>query len=113
MHDISLWVGLAVALSLWVAVTRLGKVSSAKAHELVAGGARLLDVRTEGEFASGHLPGATNVPLDRLSARATDLARDGRPLVVYCASGVRSALARRVLRRAGAEVHDLGAIRRW
>jgi len=103
----------AVALLAWLALTRLGKISSKRARELVAAGARLIDVRTESEFASGHLPGATNVPLDRLRARAAELARDGKPVIVYCASGVRSAGAKRTLRAAGADVEDLGAMRRW
>jgi rhodanese-related sulfurtransferase len=113
MKDIGLWLAPAVALVLWVALTRLGKISGARAHELVAGGAELLDVRTEGEFASGHVDGATNVPLDRLAGQAKGLTSHGKPLVVYCASGVRSAMAKRILRRAGAEVYDLGAMSRW
>jgi rhodanese-related sulfurtransferase len=105
-----LLLGLVVA---WMALTRLGKISRERAHELVAGGALLIDVRTESEFASGHLPGATNVPLGHLSAEASALAGKGQPIVVYCASGVRSAGAKRVLRAAGAEVYDLGAMGRW
>ena len=98
----------------FVVLTRLGKVAPAKARALVEGGALLVDVRTEAEFASGHLPGASNVPLDRLSHRAADLAGKGKPLVVYCASGMRSASAKRILARAGAgEVYDLGAMSRW
>jgi rhodanese-related sulfurtransferase len=113
MKDIGLWLGPAGALAIWIALTRLGKVSRSKAHELVAGGARLIDVRTEAEFASGHVPGATNVPLDQLAGHAGRLAGEGKPLVVYCASGVRSAMAKRVLHRAGAEVYDLGPMSRW
>jgi rhodanese-related sulfurtransferase len=113
MQDIGLWLAPAGALAIWLAMTRLGKVSRSKAHELVAGGARLIDVRTEAEFASGHVRGATNVPLDRLGRLAAQLASEGKPLVVYCASGVRSAVAKRALRRAGAEVYDLGAMSRW
>jgi hypothetical protein len=51
MHDIGIWLAPAGALAIWLAMTRLGKVSRAKAHELVAGGARLIDVRTGAEFA--------------------------------------------------------------
>jgi phage shock protein E len=113
MKEVWTWAPAGVALFAWLALTRLGKISSKRAHDLVAAGARLVDVRTESEFASGHLPGATNVPVDRLRARAADLAREGKPLIVYCASGVRSAGAKRALRAAGADVHDLGAMRRW
>ena len=108
------WFAVGAVVVAWFALTRLGKVSSARAHELVAAGATLVDVRTEGEFASGHLPGAMNVPLDRLPAQAPSLADAHKPIVVYCASGMRSAAAKRVLRRAGAsEVHDLGGMGRW
>jgi phage shock protein E len=108
------WLFLAGLVLAWLALTRLGKISSARAHELVAGGATLLDVRTESEFASGHLPGAINVPLHGLSERGASLAGAQKPIVVYCASGVRSAAAKRALRRAGAnEVYDLGAMSRW
>jgi rhodanese-related sulfurtransferase len=97
----------------WIVLTRLGKISSERARELVAGGAVLIDVRSESEFASGHLPGATNVPLGSLSAQASELAGRGKPIVVYCASGMRSAGAKRLLRTAGADVYDLGAMSRW
>ncbi|MFI1048022.1 rhodanese-like domain-containing protein [Streptomyces griseoruber] len=53
----------------------------------------VVDVRTPGEYASGHLPGAHNVPLDRLdeaSAALTEAALR-RPLLIVCASGARSA----------------------
>jgi rhodanese-related sulfurtransferase len=104
-------VGFAVA---WLGFTRLGKISNAKAHELVASGAILIDVRTVGEFAQGHLPGARNVPLQELSNEAPALMSEHQPIVVYCASGMRSAVARRILRAAGGEqVHDLGAMSRW
>lgn len=52
----------------------------------------VVDVRTPAEFASGHLPDAVNVPLDRLTRRLSELrqAADRRPLLVVCASGARS-----------------------
>jgi rhodanese-related sulfurtransferase len=105
---------IALAVAAWYFFFRHGKTSSAEVHRLVQAGARLLDVRTPGEFAGGHLPGALNVPLDQLDARAPELARDPAPVVVYCASGMRSAQAKRVLKGAGlAEVHDLGGMGRW
>jgi phage shock protein E len=98
----------------WLALTRLGKISRARAHELAASGALLVDVRTESEFESGHVPGAVNAPLDRLSKDAPSLVKAGKPIVVYCASGVRSASAKRTLRAAGAaQVYDLGGMGRW
>ncbi|MGE7386284.1 rhodanese-like domain-containing protein [Streptomyces sp. NPDC004126] len=52
----------------------------------------VVDVRTPGEFASGHLPDAFNVPLDRLARSEPELreAAARKPLLVVCASGTRS-----------------------
>lgn len=112
-YELVPWIPVAV-LVIGFALTRLGKVPSARAHELVAAGAALVDVRTQREFASGHLPGAMSVPLDKLATQAPSLVGVHKPIVVYCASGMRSAAAKRVLRRAGAsEVYDLGAMGRW
>lgn len=91
------------------------KVAPAEARALVQSGALLLDVRTEGEFASGHLTGAKNIPVGDLAARIGDVGADkARPIVVYCASGMRSATASSMLKRHGfVAVHDLGAMARW
>jgi phage shock protein E len=103
-----------LALLFFLSRMFLGKVPLAKAKELVAAGAALVDVRTPGEFASGHIPGALNVPLQELETRLSELGDKAGPVVVYCASGMRSASARGILRRAGyLQVHDLGAMRRW
>lgn len=105
---------IAVLAAAWFFLFRYGKASTDDAHRLVASGARLVDVRTPGEFAGGHLPGAINVPLDQLGARAGELKQGETPIVVYCASGVRSGQAKRILASAGiTDVHDLGAMSRW
>jgi rhodanese-related sulfurtransferase len=101
------------AVVAWYVLFRHGKTSSGDAHRLVAAGARLVDVRTVDEFAAGHLPGAVNIPLDEVRARAEEL-RGGTPVILYCASGVRSGQAKRILVGAGiADVHDLGGMGRW
>lgn len=105
---------LAVIVAAWYFLFRWGKTSSTEARRLVESGARLVDVRTPGEFASGHLPGAINIPLDQIGARADELKKESKPVVLYCASGVRSGQAKRILAGAGiADVHDLGAMSRW
>lgn len=74
-------------------------------------GAKLVDVRTTGEYASGHLTGAVNIPLHELSARLAELGAKDRAIVVYCASGQRSSRAKGLLKGAGfTNVHNLGSI---
>lgn len=87
-------------------------VSGTRARELVAEGATLVDVRTEGEYRGDHVPGAVNVPVGELSARMAEIPRD-RPVVVYCQSGGRSARAASELRAVGYTVHDMGARAAW
>ena len=107
---------LIVALIVWVVYRRFfGKITGAKARELVSSGALLVDVRTPQEFASGHVDGAKNIPVSELRARAAELGTDHtRPVVVYCASGMRSASAKGQLKKLGfASVYDLGGMGRW
>src|SRR5690242_20127856 len=52
-------------------------------------GAVLVDVREPGEFRTGHVPGAVNIPMGQLSARRDEL-DPSRPVYVVCASGNRS-----------------------
>ena len=56
----------------------------------------VLDVRTPEEYAGGHVPGATNVPLDQLATRLAEVPKD-KDVVVYCRTGRRSAQAADVL----------------
>ena len=78
-------------------------------------GLTVVDVRTPGEYAAGHLPGALNVPLDRLTSALPALRRlpAGRLLVV-CASGARSENACRVLAEHGVTAMTLtGGTQGW
>lgn len=73
----------------------------------------LIDVRTPEEFASGHIAGAVNIPVDALSSRLSEVSRD-QTVVVYCRSGNRSATASQILAQAGySDVRDLGGIITW
>ena len=60
------------------------------------GSVTLLDTRTEGEYAAGHIPGAINIPLDSLRQRMGELDR-AKPVYVNCYSGLRSYIACRIL----------------
>jgi NADPH-dependent 2,4-dienoyl-CoA reductase/sulfur reductase-like enzyme/rhodanese-related sulfurtransferase len=66
----------------------------------------LVDVRTAQEFASGHIPGAVNVPVDELRSRLNELPRD-REVAVYCQVGQRGYLATRILSQAGFDVVNI------
>jgi phage shock protein E len=62
----------------------------------------LLDVRSPTEFANAHIDGALHLPLDQLQHGAARLLPDlTRPMIVYCASGARSAFACAVLSQMG------------
>lgn len=92
----------------------VARISGAEARELVQRGALLVDVRSPAEFAGGHIDGAINIPIQELSRRMGELGDGSGQIVVYCASGGRSAMAKRMLEHEGFEhVHDLGGIRRW
>lgn len=71
-------------------------------------GAIILDVRTAGEFNSGHVKGAVHVPLDRLSQELGKLKKAGKPYITCCASGRRSGMAADILNRAGIEAVNGG-----
>jgi rhodanese-related sulfurtransferase len=70
-------------------------------EEKIANGARIIDVRTPAEFRDGSYPGAINIPLASLMARMNELEPKDAPVVLFCASGARSARGARLLKMAG------------
>ena len=76
--------------------------------ELVKQGAVIVDVRTPGEYAGGHIRGSMNIPLQSLSGQLTKIKKD-KPVITCCASGMRSASAKSILKSNGFyEVHNGG-----
>lgn len=69
--------------------------------EWLEGKALVVDVRTPGEFASGHHPRAVNIPVDQVQSRISEFGDKSKPIVVYCASGSRSGHAKRTLESLG------------
>lgn len=76
--------------------------------ELLQNGAQIIDVRTKGEYQNGHIKGSLNIPIDNLNNHLSKLKKD-RPIITCCASGMRSASAKSILRSNGfTEVHNGG-----
>ena len=64
--------------------------------QLVKEGATILDVRTKGEYASGHIRGAVNIPVEKLADNLSKLKKNS-VIITCCASGMRSATAKGLL----------------
>jgi len=76
---------------------------------LLQQGAVIIDVRTPGEFKSGHIAGSLNYPLDSIQHKVSELKKIQKPLITVCRSGMRSNLAQGQLRNAGLEAYNGGA----
>ncbi len=93
----------------WWAARRI----TAMLPALLAQGATLVDVRTVAEFAHGSAPGTLNIPLQELAARLSEIPRS-HPVVLGCASGTRSGMARLLLKKNGyTQVHNIGVWRNF
>jgi len=77
--------------------------------ELVKNGAIILDVRSKGEYAGGHIKGSINIPVDTLGSNLSKLKDKNKPIITCCASGMRSASAKSILKSNGyTTVHNGG-----
>ena len=77
--------------------------------QLIKDGAIILDVRSKGEFAIGHISGSINIPVNELDRNLHKLKDKNKPVITCCASGVRSASAKNILKSNGfKEVHNGG-----
>ncbi|KAB7644352.1 rhodanese family protein [Polymorphobacter fuscus] len=90
----------------------LATLSPADTRAAIDAGARLIDIRSPDEHARARIPGAVNLPLDRIG----DLQPDGRPIIFHCKSGMRTSASAAKLAAAahGAPAHILsGGIDAW
>ena len=71
-------------------------------QEIISNGAVIVDVRTKGEYQSGHLRNSMNIPLDKLPQNIKKL-NSNKPIITCCASGARSSSARKILKSNGFE----------
>jgi len=101
-------------LVLLIVVRRIGLISARVAREHLKRGAVVVDVRSQGEFASGHLPKAINIPVDEIeSILPRRFANRSQVVLLHCQSGMRSGVAKRKLRALGyADAFNLGSYSR-
>ena len=89
---------------------RMGLVKQYHWHDVAAlprdGSVTMLDVRTDAEYAQGHIDGTVHIPLDQLRMRMGEL-DPAKPLYVNCRSGQRSYIACRLLGQYGYDCHNL------
>lgn len=91
-----------------------GVIDAEAARRLVAAGVRVVDVRTPEEYAEGHVPGALNIPFDELALRHGEIGPPATPVLLYCRSGRRSAIAADTLAAQGfSAVWDMKTWRAW
>jgi len=111
--NVSPWVVAALVVASFLVVRRFmggSRVPSNILLEKIKAGAKVLDVRSPDEFRGGAYPGALNVPVQDLGRRLQEFAKD-KPVVLYCASGARSAAAARMMKQAGfADVTNAGGL---
>ena len=69
--------------------------------DLVKQGAVILDVRSKGEYSGGHIKGSINVSVDTLSNNLAKLKDKNKTIITCCASGMRSASAKSILKSKG------------
>jgi phage shock protein E len=98
------------------AVPLPAKLNEAQLQKILSNTERkelLLDVRTTEEFAEGHILGAILMPYDEIVAKFKESDKN-RPIIVYCRSGRRSAIAVQTLKSMGyRDVSDFGGISNW
>jgi phage shock protein E len=81
----------------------LGIGPSVDYKKLIDAGALILDVRSPGEYRTGHPKGAVNVPLDKIREYAKKQKNKGQVIITCCASGMRSGSAKSTLQNDGFE----------
>lgn len=86
----------------------LGMAPKTDYAALMEQGAQIVDVRSKAEYQGGHIPGSMNIPLQNLQTNLSKIKKD-KPVITCCASGMRSASARGILKAKGfKEVYNGG-----
>jgi len=77
-----------------------GSTPSVDLQALIDDKAFLVDVRTTGEFAQGHVKGSVNIPVDSIASKLPQL-KNKKHIIVFCRSGNRSGMAKSILEQNG------------
>lgn len=86
-----------------------GKSEQPDFSEMLENGGTIVDVRTKSEYSSGHIKGSKNIPLNVLNNNLNKIKAKDKPVITCCASGMRSASARKMLQSYGyTEVYNGG-----
>jgi rhodanese-related sulfurtransferase len=89
------------------------EVTATEAKQIIERGSQLIDVRTDVEYAAGHIPGARHIPLSDVQRESGGLDKD-QPIVIYCRSGNRSAPAADAFAASGWDAHSIeGGLLGW
>lgn len=76
--------------------------------DMLTNGGIIIDVRSPQEFKGGHVKGSKNIPLNTISTKVNDIKKLNKPVVLCCASGMRSAQATTMLKNAGIDAINGG-----
>ena len=104
----------AAVILLLVVLRRAGRISAQAAREHIRNGALVIDVRTQGEYASSHLPKVMHIPLNEIESRLPQRVPDkSTVLLLHCQSGMRSRIAKNKARALGyRQAFNLGSLAR-
>ena len=78
--------------------------------EYIEKGAIILDVRTKSEYEGGHIKNALHIPVQELGNRIDEIKKLNKPVIAYCASGMRSGSASSMLKSNGIDAINGGGI---
>ncbi len=103
-----------LALIIFKLITSKADINAEETKELLKNNAKIIDVRSQGEYRSGHIKGSLNIPLESITTgvKKHKISKD-TPIILYCASGARSSSAKRFLKKDGfTSVYNGGSLHR-
>ncbi len=86
-----------------------GGAKKEKIIEMISNGGIIIDVRTPAEFKGGSVPGSKNIPLNTIASKANNIKKLGVPVILCCASGMRSGQATSILKSKGIDAMNGGS----